>query len=112
MVERTQEIGTLRALGLRRRDVLRIFGAEGFVIGLIGTIAGLAGTLLVIWLFETVDVTYIPPGSTEPVSMLVGFVPSMLAISGLFLTFLSWGAAIFPSFKASRLRIVDAFGHV
>ncbi len=112
VVERTQEIGTLRALGLKRRDVLRIFGAEGFVIGLIGTIAGLAGTLLIIWLFETVDVTYIPPGSTEPVPMLVGFVPSMLAISGLFLAFLSWGAAIFPSFKASRLRIVDAFGHV
>ena len=112
VVERTQEIGTLRSLGLRRRDVLRIFGAEGLMIGVIGVASGAALTVALTLLINAANITYLPPGIAEPVAISVAFAPKTIAFSGVFLALLSWGAAIIPSFKASRLRIVDAFGHV
>lgn len=45
VVERTKEIGILRALGVRRRDVKRIFITEA---GIIGLVAGAAGCLLAV----------------------------------------------------------------
>ena len=112
VVERTQEIGTLRSLGLRRRDVLRIFGAEGLMIGVIGVLCGLALTVGLTLLINAANITYLPPGVAEPVPINVSFAPKTILFSSVFLALLSWGAAIIPSFKASRLRIVDAFGHV
>lgn len=35
VVERTKEIGVLRAIGARRKDIKRVFNAETFIIGLI-----------------------------------------------------------------------------
>ena len=42
VLERTREIGTLRSIGARARDVRRIFGVEGIVVALIGWLAGAA----------------------------------------------------------------------
>lgn len=112
VVERTQEIGTLRSLGLKRRDVLRVFGAEGFMIGVLGVGIGIVGTILAIVLISLGHITYVPPGVDAPIQITVAFVPFDILFSGAFLILLSFIAAIFPSFKASRLKIVDALGHI
>ena len=112
VVERTQEIGTLRALGLQKRSILEIFGAEGFAIGLVGTVIGIVVTLVLIYLISVGNITYYPPGIDTAVKIKVDFVPSIIVMSGLFLTGLSFVSAIIPSSKASRLNIVDALGHV
>ena len=46
VLERTREIGTLRSIGARARDVRRIFGVEGIVVALIGWLAGAAAGYL------------------------------------------------------------------
>jgi putative ABC transport system permease protein len=47
VLERTREIGTLRCVGARARDVRRIFGIEGLIVALIGWLLGLpAGYLM------------------------------------------------------------------
>ena len=38
--ERTREIGTLRAIGMQRRAVLRMFLLESLMLGLVGTVGG------------------------------------------------------------------------
>jgi putative ABC transport system permease protein len=43
VLERTKEIGVLRALGARKKDITRVFNAETF---LIGVVSGLLGILL------------------------------------------------------------------
>ncbi|MBF0846145.1 FtsX-like permease family protein, partial [Streptococcus danieliae] len=43
VVERTKEIGILRAIGARKKDITRIFNAEA---GLVGLISGLTGVLI------------------------------------------------------------------
>jgi putative ABC transport system permease protein len=47
VLERTREIGTLRSIGARARDIRRIFATEGLVVALIGWLLGLpAGYLM------------------------------------------------------------------
>ena len=40
--ERTREMGTMRAMGARKRDVLAVFLSEGFLLGLLGAVLGAA----------------------------------------------------------------------
>lgn len=46
VVERTKEIGVLRSLGARKKDVSRMFNAETFIIGLLSGLLGIATTYL------------------------------------------------------------------
>jgi putative ABC transport system permease protein len=46
VLERTREIGTLRCVGARARDVRRIFGVEGMAVALLGWLLGLAAGYL------------------------------------------------------------------
>lgn len=46
VLERTKEIGILRAIGARKKDISRVFNAETFIIGLISGILGISITLL------------------------------------------------------------------
>jgi lipoprotein-releasing system permease protein len=51
--ERGREIGILRAMGATRGQVLRVFLVQGAVVGSVGSVAGLALAVLLIWLFTT-----------------------------------------------------------
>ena len=46
VVERTKEIGVLRAIGARKKDISRIFNAETFLIGLFAGVIGIGVTYL------------------------------------------------------------------
>ena len=46
VIERTKEIGILRAIGASKRDVSRIFTAETFIIGLVSGVLGIVVTVL------------------------------------------------------------------
>lgn len=46
VLERTKEIGILRAIGARKKDISRVFNAETFIIGLISGLLGIGITLL------------------------------------------------------------------
>ena len=61
IIERTREIGILRCIGARARDVRRIFATEGVALALAGWLLGIplgyALTRLLVWLiWEIVDV--------------------------------------------------------
>ena len=112
VMERTGEIGTSMALGTRRRRVLRLFLAEGALLGAIGGITGLAigyGAALAI---SAVGIPMPPPPG-----MARGFtgeilVTAALALDALALAVLTaLAASVYPAWKASRLVIVDALRH-
>jgi putative ABC transport system permease protein len=50
VVERTREIGLLRAIGMQRRQVVRMLRAETLVVGLLGTTLGLLAGTAAAWL--------------------------------------------------------------
>ena len=112
VLERTREIGTLRALGLKRRGVGFLFSMEGAIIGLLGSAVGLVINIIVWALIKFIEPSYLPPGSSSAVPLTVALVPSFIIGLALFLGLLSLLAAILPARRAARQNVVVALGHV
>jgi putative ABC transport system permease protein len=112
VMERIQEIGTIRALGIRRYGIVRLFAMESALLGLFGCILG-AGLTLVGWLsVKAAGPTWIPPHITKRVPIEVHLIPENMLFTTLFLVALSLIAAVWPARRAARMNIVDALGHV
>ncbi|MBN1364754.1 MAG: ABC transporter permease, partial [Syntrophaceae bacterium] len=112
IMERTKEIGTLRALGLKFRGVSVLFALEGAFLGFFGSIAGIIFHTFTWAFIKIYPPKYTPPGFSQPVNMLVDMVPEALLILVLCFIVLSALAAIIPARNAARKNIVDALGHV
>jgi len=96
VLERTKEIGILRAIGASRRDVSRVFNAETLIVGFTAGVIGILATLGLILIANVIllDLTGIPDlAALPPVAALV-----LIAIS-MVLTLI---AGIIPSRIASR----------
>ncbi|MFA7281671.1 MAG: FtsX-like permease family protein [Sterolibacterium sp.] len=114
VVERTVEIGTLRAMGLRRSGIRRLFMWEAVLLGLIGAIAGVIFALIIAYLINHSGWSWTPPGYSYAYLILVRVwqdMPLMLgSVTGMILvTVLS---AWWPARRAAKLMIVDALRHV
>ena len=112
VLERTREIGTLRALGLKRRGVSLLFAIEGAMLGFLGTILGIVLNIAIWAVIRTIEPTYIPPGVSTPVPLVVNLLPQAMFSLMVFLILLSLIAAILPARRAAKQNVVDALGHV
>jgi putative ABC transport system permease protein len=112
VMERTREIGTLRALGLKRLGVKALFATEGALLGFLGSAIGFIIFFTVYALITAAHPTYVPPGSSNPVPLRVDLVWPALARSVLFLAVLALIAAYVPARRSARMAIVDALGHI
>lgn len=109
VMERTGEIGTLMAIGYRRRKVMQLFVSEGFMIGLSG---GLVGMTLGWLLAEFISYIGIPmppaPGMDHGFTAEIRTTGALL-VGGFAVAVVSATlASLYPAWKASRLEIVDA----
>lgn len=113
VVERTREIGTLRALGALPGEIVAQFVREGALIGLAGTLTGmlLAGLTTLALLLLKVQMPP-PPGRSEGYPLMVNASPTLYAIATLVIILLCAAAAWLVSRKAARKPIVEALGHV
>lgn len=112
VVERTREIGTLRAIGLKRGGVVRLFTAESLMLTLIGCTTGLLITFGVRWGINTADVSYVPPNSVSPVPLLVNLDSGRIVFTFALMSLVGLVAAFLPARRAARKDIIDALGHV
>lgn len=101
---RTNEIGTLRALGFRRRSVLSAFLMESILLGLIG---GLLGILLSSLLqFITISTTNWNTFSELAFSFKLS--PPIVVQALIFAVIMGVVGGFLPSTRASRMKIVEA----
>jgi putative ABC transport system permease protein len=112
VMERTREIGTMRALGLKRYGVKLLFATEGMLLGVLGSTSGIVIFFTVYAVISATQPTYLPPASSNPVPLRVDLVWPVLARSVLFMAMLSLLAAFVPARRSARMTIVDALGHV
>jgi putative ABC transport system permease protein len=112
IMERTREIGTLRALGLKRRGVIGLFAIESMLLGFFGSLLGVLLTLAVWWGIKVMEPTWIPPQISSRIPLEIYLVPNYMLYSIVLLVVLSLIAACLPARKAARMEIVSALGHV
>jgi putative ABC transport system permease protein len=104
VLERTQQIGLMKALGMRRRDVGRLFKFEAAWIGFLGGVLGSGLALLA----GTIANPFISDALSLGESRLLIFQPYsfVIIIGGLMLVAVLSG--ILPSRKASKLDPIEA----
>jgi putative ABC transport system permease protein len=97
--ERTRELGTLRAVGMTRKQVRRMMRHESIIVALIGAVLGMAvGLLLAALVTHALSgegLEFSIPAGTLVAFLLVAIVAGMLA-------------AILPARRASRLNVLEA----
>ncbi|MEI7949992.1 MAG: FtsX-like permease family protein [Gammaproteobacteria bacterium] len=98
VVQRTREIGILRATGASRSQILRVFLIQGGIFGLLGSVFGVAVSYALVWVFNTFgpQLFYIPISGT-----LVVLAMLLATLTGLV-------AAAVPSRRAANLDPVVA----
>jgi len=111
VADRTREIGILKAMGMTRRGILRVFVLQGAWIGVVGTVAGTVLGLVLSWALGRYQLIPIPPEvyfvDHLPVSVQVSDVVQIVAAS----IAVAFAATIYPALQASRLEPVDAIRH-
>lgn len=112
VVERTREIGTLRAIGLKRSGVIRLFTLESMLLTLIGCITGLIIALGVRWGINVADISYTPPNSPSAVPLLVDMDTGRILFTFIMMAVVGTLAAYMPARRAAKKDIIDALGHV
>lgn len=102
VVQRTREIGILRATGATRSQILRVFLFQGEIFGLIGSTVGSIASYGLVWVFNNFG-----PGLFYiPVSIQLVLMALLLAtVTGVL-------AATVPSRRAAALDPVEAIRHV
>jgi ABC-type antimicrobial peptide transport system permease subunit len=104
VANRTIEIGTLRALGFRRRSVLAAFLVESLVISLIGAAFG----LLLASFLGFLQVSTMNFGSFSELEFSFALSPQISAFAVIFALFMGFVGGFLPSIRAARLNIVNA----
>lgn len=113
--ERTREIGTIRAMGMRRAGVVRLFLLEGLALGVVAAVLGVVagGAMVLYWANEGIRM------NTVTLAWLAGgdfLYPRLEAWSVLRAAFaiitLSTLAALYPAYAASRLEPREALHRV
>jgi ABC-type antimicrobial peptide transport system permease subunit len=100
--ERRREIGVLKAIGARDRDVLRVFVVEAAVLGLLGGALGAIGGWLIARVVGGVVNGYLASQGLVPLPVLVGAVVGSTLLAAL--------AGTLPAIRAARLPAREAIG--
>jgi putative ABC transport system permease protein len=98
VLEKTKEIGTMKAIGAKNKDILMIFLFNSAMVGLVG---GILGVILGIFVSSGLQAMM---GMTS-----VGGVSPYLIVEGLFLAIIiGIISGVIPAYRASKLKPVDA----
>lgn len=113
VVERTREIGTLRAIGTLPSEIVRNFVLEGMVIGGTGATVGmlLAGIATFVLLFAGIEMPP-PPGRSAGYPLFLSFSPLHYALVTLVVVTLAGCAAWVVSSRAANKPVTEALAHV
>jgi putative ABC transport system permease protein len=105
VLERTREIGLMKALGMRRKDVSRLFLLEAAWIGLMGGIIGTLGGVLLGLSINPLITSKLKLGDG---TSLIVYKPVQIAVLILALVLIAMVAGYLPARKAAKLDPIEA----
>ncbi len=107
-LERTREVGTIRAIGTKRYQVFLMFFMESVFLGVLGSLVG----IVVGWLagqgFNSVGIGWTPPGAIEPIPVQVRLGLQNAIAPLVISTVATMLSALYPALHSARLNVVEA----
>jgi ABC-type antimicrobial peptide transport system permease subunit len=104
VANRTTEIGTLRALGFRRQNILRAFLLESLFLGIIGGVIGLAFASLM----QFLSISTMNWQTFAELAFSFKLNAAIILKSLLFALIMGFAGGFLPAARAARMNIVDA----
>lgn len=108
VLEKTKDIGILKAIGASNRDIMAVFAMQGSMIGILGTLLGALSGIGISWALKTYKFITLPKDiyyiDKLPVKLQAQDI-SIIVISSVLISLL---ATIYPAYKASKLDPVEA----
>lgn len=108
VVERTGEIGTLRALGESRKEIVSQFVLESILLAIIGVTSGVIFSAIMIEVVDKVKIMTEMPGASTPFQIQIYFMMSSVIYASCLASVTTIVATLIPALRASRLDIVEA----
>lgn len=102
VIQKSRQIGILKAMGIRNSLARTIFLFEGLILGLLGAIVGILLGLLLLYSFTKFALN---PDGTPVIELYINY--SFIAFSGLFAMMVSVIAALFPAIRSSKLNPIE-----
>jgi lipoprotein-releasing system permease protein len=111
VIEKTGEIGIMKAMGATNGAVVRIFVLKGLIIGTVGTTLGLAAGLVLCAVLEKYRFVKLPAEVYAMRTLPVVVQPTDVVMICLVALAISVAATIYPAWRAARLEPVEAIQH-
>ncbi|MGL5540510.1 MAG: ABC transporter permease [Erysipelotrichaceae bacterium] len=102
VVQKSRQLGILKAMGINNRMAAQIFLFQGLLLGLFGTIFGVGLGLALTYAFS---IFVVNPDGTPVVAVLLN--PNFIVISALLALTSATFAALIPAMKVARLNPID-----
>lgn len=98
VTERIKEIGTMRAIGMLRKQVIRLFCTEGLIMGVLGCLAAAPVLFIISSILKLSKISFTPPVASVPVPLVLITNPKNM----VFTFVLFCVVAVISSFVVSR----------
>ncbi len=102
VLQKSKQIGILKAMGINDKDASLIFLSEGFILGIFGAIGGVLLGLGLLYSFQTFALN---PDGTPVVPLFIE--PNFILISAMIALVASTLAALTPAIKSSKLTVIE-----
>ncbi len=109
VIEKRSDVGALRAMGVTKRDIKKIFLAEGLLIGLVGSGVGVALGLALALLQKSFGIVSLPGSDSFLIDAYpVSIITTDVVVVGVMALLLCMSAALYPASRAAAIEPADA----
>ncbi|HLC46141.1 MAG TPA: ABC transporter permease, partial [Candidatus Nanoarchaeia archaeon] len=106
VIEKTKDIGVMKAIGAKNRDVLMIFLFNSGMLGMVGGIIGIMFGALIAYFLPVLGISI---GNRGTLQTVLSF--NLMAFSLGFSVIIGMVSGVIPAYRASKLKPVDALRH-
>ncbi|MBN2109740.1 MAG: ABC transporter permease, partial [Methanosarcinaceae archaeon] len=102
VMEKTREIGTMKAIGARNRDILTIFLFNSALVGFVGGVLGILLSLVLTSLMPYLGISMMRSGMGSTIA------PDLMLMGISIAVFIGVLSGVIPAYNASKMKPVDA----
>jgi len=115
IIERTREIGTLRAVGFTVNHVVNLFLKEGILLSVFSMSAGIVFSFIIAEIVNRLNIKFFPPGASQQIQFVLNWNMIIACVVFLLLLFISWISSyvvIRQKMKVKLINLINDSGEI